>query len=234
MSFNKLSATALQKIATRLLRLDVEAKNKLIAFNDKVIHIQVTDLTLDYYFSFVDGQILIDNQLNEELAGKNEDTLATHSSTASLSAVSASTVSASISGNLSAFIAAAAAEHSADSVFKGELHFSGEINTAKRFQEFAQSLNIDWQEPLAQTFGDPIGHTIATGLQKLSGWVLNTANSVTQDISEYIQEEARVTPSYIEQQHFFQQVDQLRSQVDRLNARANQLLANQTDSDLSI
>ena len=201
MSLNQLSATAIQAIARRLLSLDVESKENLSQFEGKVIHIHIDDFNLDYYFSFANSELLVAEQSEQ-------------------------TISASISGKLNAFIAAATAEHSADSIFKGELNFSGDISTAKQFQSFAQKLNIDWHEPLAQVLGDPLGHTLATSLEKLSGWMLQTAQSVAQDISEYVQEEARVTPSVSEQQHFFRQVDQLRSRADRLNAKINQLKTN--------
>lgn len=202
MSLNRLSASAIQTIARRLLRLDPEAKKGLSQFEGKVIHIHIDDFNLDYYFAFVDCELLVAGQSDQP-------------------------TSAVISGKLNSFIAAAAAEHSADSIFKGKLNFSGDISTAKQFQTFAQKLNIDWHEPLAQLLGDPVAHTLATGLETLSGWILQTAKSVSQDISEYIQEEAQVTPSESEQQHFFRQVDQLRSRTDRLNAKISQLKAYQ-------
>jgi len=196
---NGVSASVIQSIARRLLNLDVEAKKQLIEFENKVIHIFVEELNLTYYFSFKGGELFVDHQCDDD-------------------------VSASITGRFSAFIAAAAAEHSSDSIFKGELNFSGDIGTAKQFQSFAQSLNIDWHEPLAQLLGDPIGHSLATGIEKLSGWLFNTASGINKDISEYLQEEIKVTPSELEQQHFFQKVDQLRSRTDRLNAKISQLL----------
>ncbi len=202
LSINQLSATALQKITRKLLSLDVEASKDLQQFNNKVIHIYIEDYQLNYYFSFNGSELFVSKQSETE-------------------------TSASISGRFNAFIAAAAAEHSADSIFKGELNFSGDISTARQFQSFAQKLNIDWHEPLAQLFGDPLGHTLATGLEKLTGWLLQTTQSVSQDISEYIQEEARVTPSLSEQRYFFEQVDQLRSRADRLNAKMTQLKATQ-------
>lgn len=206
MSVNQLSATAIQTIARQFLSFDVEAKKDLSQFEDKIIHIHINDFNLDYYFSFANSELLVAEHFEQ-------------------------TISASISGKLNAFIAAAAAEHSSDSIFKGELNFSGDISTARQFQSFAQKLNIDWHEPLAQALGDPLGHTLATSLEKLSGWLLQTAQSVTQDISEYVQEEARVTPSSSEQQIFFRQVDQLRSRADRLNAKISQLKADHLSDD---
>lgn len=198
MSLNQLSASAVQTIARRLLKLDVEAKKNLIQFEGQIVHIHIEDIDLDYYFSVVDGELLVAERTEQ-------------------------IISAAISGKLSAFISAVAAERSADSIFKGELNFSGDISIAKQFQSFAQTLNIDWHEPFSQVLGDPLGHTLATGLEKLSGWILQTTQSVTQDISEYLQEEARVTPSDSEQQHFFSQVDQLKSQTDRLGAKIQRL-----------
>lgn len=198
MLFNQLSASTLQTLARKVLSLDIQAKNNLQQFEGKLIQINLEDLGLVYYFSFKDSELYVNEACDDK----------------------ASTI---ISGKLSAFIAAAAAEHSSDSIFKGELNFSGDINTAKQFQNYAQSLHIDWHEPLAQLLGDPVAHTLATGLQQFSSWLGKTIESVNQDISEYIQEEAKVTPSQSEQQHFFQQVDQLRSQSDRLLARFNHI-----------
>jgi len=198
MPFNQLSANAIQSIARLFLKLDVESAKQLSQFEGKRVQIKIDDLQLEYNFYFLDNELFV-----SEIAHQS--------------------ITASINGNLNDFLSALAAEHSSDAVFKGQLNFTGDVNTAKQFQTFAQSLNIDWHEPLAQFFGDPVGHTIASGITKLSEWLIDTGKTVQTDISEYLQEESRVTPSESEQQQFFQQVDQLRSRADRLNARFNQL-----------
>ena len=198
MSINQLSASVIQSLGRQVLNLDAEAKMKIAAFKDKIIHIKIEDLNLNYYFHFENGLLLVENN-------------AVHPH------------SASISGKLNAFLTAAANQNSSDSIFKGELMFSGEISTAKLFQDFVKTLNIDWQEPLAQWFGDPVGHTLYKGMEKFSSWLRVTARSTRTDIAEYLQEEARVTPTYYEQQGLFDEVDQIRSRTDRLNARINQL-----------
>lgn len=205
MSTNQLSAAGLQKLIHKVLSLDVEAPEKLKPFDGKTVLIDITDLKFQYYFVFTDGQVLV----HPEMPSTNEGTPMDPSVT--------------ISGKLISFLTTAAAEHSSDALFERDLHFSGEVNTAKRFQQLANSLNIDWQEPLAKLVGDPIAHTINTSVKRFSHWFLQVASSARQDFSEYIQEEARITPSESEQQHFFEQVDQLRSQSDRLVARVERL-----------
>ena len=212
MPLNQLSATALQAIARQVLALDVEASKKLRPFDGKNILIDVTDLKLQYYFFFEQGQLSIFSK-SPSAESENKDDNETQQKP-----------SVHISGKLSAFITAAASEYSSDALFEGDLHFSGEINTAKQFQQLVASLNIDWEEPLSKVLGDPLAHTLSTGVQKFASWFFESANSARQDVSEYLQEEARITPSDSEQQHFFEQVDDLRSKVDRLTAKVDLLV----------
>jgi ubiquinone biosynthesis accessory factor UbiJ len=207
MSINQISAIALEKTIAKLLSLDAQAKSKLSPFEGKTIQLQITDLNLNYYLQFTSGEIRI-----------NESFPATEFSENQIDPAEVK-VSAIISGKMSGFLAAAAAENSSDSIFKGELHFSGEINTAKQFQALAQSMDIDWQEPFAQILGDPLAHTLTSGIKKLSRWLVDTTKNSTQDVGEYLQEEIQATPSYAEQQMVFEQIDSLRSRTDRLQAK---------------
>lgn len=219
-SINQFSAAAIQSILERVLKLDVESHAKLKPFDGKVVHMKITNLELEYYFIFNLAGVLVQSEYGSIEQSDDIDNSSTENQP----------VSVSISGALSAFITAATAADSSDSLFEGDLHFSGELNTAKQFQKLASSLEIDWQEPVARIFGDPVAHTLATGLSELSSWISHTAQSASMDFSEYAQEEAKLTPSDSEQQLFFDEVDTLRSQIDRLDARVARLVAEQSDS----
>lgn len=198
---NQFSAAAVEIFANRILALDPTVKEKLEQFSDKIIHLYIEDFSLNYYFFFVTGSIVVQQQSERP-------------------------ASVSVSGKSSAFLAAATATHSSDSIFNGELHFSGEINTAQRFQNFVQSLNIDWQEPISRVFGDVIGHNISQGISKAGQFIEQLLNNTRQDVPDYLQHEIRVLPCHIENNDFLQQVDTLRSQTDRLIARVDKLLTN--------
>jgi ubiquinone biosynthesis accessory factor UbiJ len=196
--FNHASAALIEQLGNRLLALDAEANHRLNQFAGKVIHIHITDLSLDYYLLFPGGSLVVQPTSERQ-------------------------ASASISGKLSAFIAAATSAESGDAIFSGDLHFSGEVNTARQFQTFAQALQIDWREPFSRYFGDVLGHSISGGLLKLHELGKGLLNNLKQDIPEYLQEEIRVTPTAFEISHFCDQVDLLRSQADRLQARIERL-----------
>jgi ubiquinone biosynthesis accessory factor UbiJ len=195
---NKTSAAIIEQVANRILKLDVEAHDKLADFSDKIIHIQVEDLSLNYFFLFPGGSLIVQESCEKP-------------------------VSASIRGKLSAFTSALMSPNSGDAIFTGELHFSGEMNTARRFQEFVQTLQIDWQEPMSKIIGDVMTHNISQGLGAFGNFVNQFISSVNQDIPEYMQHEIQVTPTQSELNNFFEQVDLTRSQAERLHARVQRL-----------
>jgi len=195
---NQTSSAAIEQIVNRLLSLDVEAGEQLKTFSNKIIHIRITDLDLDYYLVFPNGSLVVQSNIGRA-------------------------PSASISGKLSAFIASATSDNKGDAIFNGDLHFSGEVNTARQFQQFAQSLEIDWQEPLSRVCGDLVGHTLATGFKQLTDLTRSFLSNARQDIPEYLQEEIQVTPPAAELEVFYQSIGLLRSQTDRLQARIERL-----------
>ena len=198
---NQSSSAVVEQVGNRLLALDPESSDKLQSFADKIIHVHITDLALNYYFLFPGASLVVQSHSKRQ-------------------------PSASISGKLSAFIASAASENSGDAVFSGELHFSGEINTARQFQSLAQSMQIDWQEPLSRVVGDVASHTITRGFSHIGELAKNWIGNLRQDLPEYLQEEVRVTPPALEVESFYEEVDLLRSQTDRLQARVQRLTQN--------
>ena len=80
-------------------------------------------------------------------------------------------------------------------------------------------MDIDWSEPLAKIMGDGLAYQLAQSGKKLSSWGKDTVRSVSASFSEYLQEESRDVITDTELDIFYQQVDQLRDDVDRLQAK---------------
>jgi ubiquinone biosynthesis protein UbiJ len=134
---------------------------------------------------------------------------------------------------VSDFISAIQQENSGDAIFSGDIHFSGEIKTAKLFQSFIASLNLDWSKFLSQHFGKFFAHNIVSVVTKASDTAKKWNEQTQQDIPEYLQHEISVTPSQNEVDIFLQEVDQVRSQADRIQARIDRLNQNNgLDSDV--
>jgi len=111
-----------------------------------------------------------------------------------------------------------------DTLFKGAVEIKGDTELGQQFQDLLANTDWDWEEQLSHITGDVIARQIGN-VARLSGKFLNDSrNTVEQDVSEYLQEEARLLPTRVEVDSFLEDVDQLRSDLDRLNARIERLL----------
>jgi len=97
----------------------------------------------------------------------------------------------------------------------------GDILTAELIQKLLFNLNIDWEEELSKYTGDVIAHQAILLIKHLKAYNKDTSSSLLAMLTEYLQEEAKLLPTHFETDEFMQAVDQLRMQVDRLEARVN-------------
>jgi len=115
------------------------------------------------------------------------------------------------------------AERKEDNLFAGEVEVEGDTRLAQDFGAFIAGLEVDWEEQLSRLVGDPVAHQVGEGLRSVGSWGRESADTLTQDVKEYLQEEARLLPTDYEVQAFLDQVDTLRDDVERLAARVERL-----------
>jgi ubiquinone biosynthesis protein UbiJ len=104
-------------------------------------------------------------------------------------------------------------------LFAGQVALEGDVEVGRKFQTLLARLDINWERQLAQLTGEPIaGHLIAlvrTGLI----WNQQALTALRLDTVEFLQEETRDLPAVSEAEHFYQAVDKLRLDFDRLEQR---------------
>lgn len=100
----------------------------------------------------------------------------------------------------------------------------GSTTFIAELQRILKNVDIDWEEMLSKIFGDVIGHQGAELFRGKMSWVTDRANNIQRLTSEFLTEELRVLPSKPELEYFYSQVDELRLNVDRAEARSEQLL----------
>jgi ubiquinone biosynthesis protein UbiJ len=121
------------------------------------------------------------------------------------------------------------AEHKEDKLFAGEVEVEGDTRLAQEFGTAMASISVDWEEQLARLVGDPVAHQVGQGLRSAGRWGRQSADTLTQDLKEYLQEEARLLPTDYEVRAFLDQVDTLRDDVERLAARIDRLARRRSD-----
>jgi len=105
----------------------------------------------------------------------------------------------------------------------GELEIEGDAALGQRLQRILANLDLDWEEPLARLFGDPLGHELGRATRAAFAWHRQALKTFGLNTAEYLQEEARLLPVRYEVEAFLNGVDGVRADVDRLAARVQRL-----------
>ena len=138
--------------------------------------------------------------------------------------------SASIEGKLSDFIQVATAEDPAIALINGELKIRGDTRLLQQVQTLVAELDLDWEAPISAVAGDVVGHQIGKGLRAFFRWGQHSRLALERQLSEYILEEARLTPSPLELEDFYRDLRHLQQRLDRCEARLKRLKRERSSS----
>jgi len=107
----------------------------------------------------------------------------------------------------------------------GQLRLEGDADLARRLQRLAERFDPDWQQPFARIFGDVLGVQIANALAAGLRQARVVATELAGSAAEYVTEESRDVVARAELDAFFDDVDAIRDDVERLIARVGRLRA---------
>jgi ubiquinone biosynthesis protein UbiJ len=133
-------------------------------------------------------------------------------------------VDATISGRLMALVNLASLDDKVSTSIQERVSFQGNIALAQKLQKILAGLDIDWEEALAQRTGDVLAFQIHQRTRNLGTWLRQSAESLLQTSSEYLREEAGLSPTEVEFEVFQSRLTELKHDVARTEARLQQLL----------
>ncbi|HED32878.1 MAG TPA: Sterol-binding domain protein [Gammaproteobacteria bacterium] len=198
MDFAQIFSAGLESALNRYISLDPDALSRFSAIEGKVIAIEIQGLNQTIsLFPSADG-VMVLSDFDAE-------------------------ADATISATPVALAKLGLSSDTKDLLFSGEVSVTGDVGLANQFNRLLSQLDIDWEELLAQHIGDIAAHKFTNVLKDVGGWMTRSKHSFSMDAGEYLQEEARLSPSNAELRQFVNRVDELRESVDRLAARVQQL-----------
>ena len=109
----------------------------------------------------------------------------------------------------------------------GPVDISGNRELLLELQQLARELHIDWGAVLEPITGSELAQQLDYGARRLFGWARQAAGRLAEQLGDYVGNESGLTPSRREVYEFGQDVDDLRLNVDRLEARIQRLHADQ-------
>jgi ubiquinone biosynthesis accessory factor UbiJ len=187
--------SAQEAILNRYLHFDPEAKEHLRRLSGKVVKIEWGPLT--YYWLFKSDSIYLSKDYNGPadliLRGSTFDFL---------------------------YMAFIKKDKALTDI---PLQVLGDMEFGKRFKEFFSNLEIDYEEQLSKIVGDAIAYPMTQVLKTMRLWARQSMENLGQNLTNYVQREMNWLVSDDELQLFFSEVDELRDDCARLEARIKML-----------
>lgn len=103
------------------------------------------------------------------------------------------------------------------------IRIEGDVGLAQRFVGVLRRLDIDWEEWASRYVGDVMAYRAGRIVDDLRAWAGNSGRQFRQDVTEYLQEEARFLAPRREVERVLNEIDTTRSDVERLAQRIKRL-----------
>lgn len=197
----QLAITAtLESALNNYLRLDSEHPHRLSRLAGKYLAIELLGMNTTIYLLADDKGIQLFNHYEGE-------------------------ADATLSGTPLALMRLALTRQPGPAMFSDDLTLSGDTELGQQYKRLFDSLDIDWEEHLSRYSGDILAHKLAGLVRSGLSWNNQARTILQQDIAEYLLQEQQLVTEKAELQRFFNHVDVLREDVDRLQARIEHLLS---------
>lgn len=192
---------ALEIALNRYLELDPESSTRLKRIEGRVIKIELRGLDMDFY--------LLPDDKGIQVMGTYEGDADT-----------------CLSGSPLAMMKMGLSSDATKSLFSGDVEISGDTELGSQFKQILDELDIDWEEHLSHLTGDIIAHQVGRFFRGASKWGEQAKDTLALDVSDYLQEEKRLVATQPEVEHFNSEVDKMRGDTDRLEARVKRIQDN--------
>ena len=105
----------------------------------------------------------------------------------------------------------------------GKLRIEGDADLARRLQRLAERFDPDWQRPFVAAFGDVLGVQVAQLIRGALRTARSAAGVVAANAADYVQHESQDVVGREELAAFYDDIDTVRDDVERLAARVARL-----------
>lgn len=184
----------LQKILNHYLALDPESENRLAALQDKIVTIEFLSVNCIFQLVFNDSEIIL----------KTTDF---------------ATPNTIIKGTPLSLLHMTLTPDDRKRFFADDVTIEGDLELGQKVIDLFDSIEIDWEEYLSHWIGDVPAHQIGRFANHFKNFSQNLRSTLLQNIKEYVHEEIDVFPPTEALQDFYHDVDNLRMDTDRLEAR---------------
>ena len=190
---------AIESLLARQLEASTAARTRLAKLDGKTLALELTGIGLNLYVHCTEDGVSLSSDFDEEA-----DVIITGSPLAML-----------------AFARADAQE----GIRGGSVKFTGDIGAAQDFQKLFASLSPDFEEELSRLIGDEAAYRVSSVVREAFDFGKRAFDQLTRGVGAHLTEGSRDVATDNEISDFLEDVDRLRADVERAEARLNRLPA---------
>lgn len=205
-NMNKFILPFLSKTINRFLQLDPESANRLEKLADKAVKVELAPFDVTFICRFTkEGAILTADDLTE--------------------------TQTTIRGTPSALFNVVIDKTNRQRFFKEDVLITGDAELGQDVMQLFDSLEIDWEDYLANFIGDSPASLTGMVFRGMKKWIKQTDKNMSDNVNEYLHEEANWLPARAALNDLFQEIDETRLDADRLEARFNTIVNKSKNKD---
>lgn len=191
----------------QLLKADAQSAKRLQRLNGKNLEITLKPFDFTFYLRIQDNDFMLSDCAPE-------------------------IIHATITGTPLQFAGVALFKADRNRFFAEDIQLSGDADAAHQIMKLFDELRIDWEDISSNIIGDIPAYRVSQFVKSTKNWLKTTCETLTHHIDDYVHEEANLAPSFFAVDDFLNDVDALRMQTDRLEAKMNHLIKEQTHDEL--
>lgn len=104
-----------------------------------------------------------------------------------------------------------------------DVEIEGDSGLLMNLAEVLQDLELDWEYEISRWLGPVGAQLLGSSLRNPLEWARDSAGSLRQDLADYLSEESRMLVGQAEAQARFDELDDMKLALDRLEARIERL-----------
>lgn len=188
----------LETSINHFLALDPESERRLAALEGKSITMKLQGILIELNLKIVKGKMIIESDSFE-----HPDVVIT--------GTPLNLMQMSLSSDRRKF-------------FAEDISIEGNLELGQQIIDLFDEMQIDWEEHFSKLVGDIPAHQVGRFVRRIKHFTQRTHENFLQTMNEYVHEEVSLFPPREELQDFFDDVDHVRLEADRLEARVQRLL----------
>ncbi len=190
--------TILETVINRALQADTDALAKIGALENQVIEVCCDDWRMHFYITPTSRGL----HFHSNYSGQ---------------------VNTTIRGTLNNFLHIFISGGNTKALFHYPIDIEGNTHTIEVLRDAFKNLTIDFEEKLSHYLGDGVAHKLCFHLKNTKDVIKDSGKKMLSQTKEYLHYESKNGISKKQADQFYADIAKLRDDVDRAEARMNQL-----------